>query len=448
MRRVPAARPTDPNRSRNLRGIRPRREIERFELLVDELSAVMTRTPAHEVDGEIEIWLGKISESLGLDRSGIYERDAPIDRVRTTHTWKRPNIPPLPRDFEPEKYLKTTTDWVLAGNQVVFSSPSGIPAELADARHFVARYGLKASAIIPMWAGNRVIGAAGFDKFRAAREWPPKLLEQLSLAARLFGSAIERKQAEADRRATSAQLRIASRRNMMSELVASLAHEINQPLGAILSNLGGLARLLSRNNPEPAMALAAVSNAIEDTKRAAEIIRRLRSMFKAHSEQKTVIGMRALIVEVVQMIAGEASMRDIAVRTEVSPSVQSIVGDRIQLQQCIMNLLLNAFDAITEAASDHREVTIKVAPEKPGWTSVSVCDTGAGIDPSIANRLFEPFVTTKSNGMGLGLLVTRSIVEIHGGKIWVAPNPDRGATFTFTLPLVKRQQPRASKRVT
>ncbi|MGD0290497.1 MAG: GAF domain-containing protein, partial [Candidatus Binataceae bacterium] len=169
---------------------------------MDELSAVMTRTPAHAVDREIETWLGKISQALGVDRSGVYERDSPTDHVRTTHTWRRPEIPPLPRDFDPEKFLKTTTEWVLAGNQLVFSSPSGIPAELADARHFVERYGVKASAIIPIWAGNRVIGAAGFDKFRAAREWPPKLLEQLSLAARLFGSAIERKQAEADRRAT------------------------------------------------------------------------------------------------------------------------------------------------------------------------------------------------------------------------------------------------------
>ena len=173
------------------------------------------------------------------------------DPVRTTHTWKRANIPPLPRDFDPGKVLKTTTEWVLAGNKLVFSSPTGVPAELADAREFVARYGLKASAIIPMWAGDQVIGAAGFDKFRAAREWPSKLLEQLSLAVSLFGSAIERKQSEIALQAARSEIRIASRRNMMSELVASLVHEINQPLGAVLSNLGGVTRLLSQKNPEP-----------------------------------------------------------------------------------------------------------------------------------------------------------------------------------------------------
>jgi signal transduction histidine kinase len=440
MRRVTAERPTRPNRRANLRVIGPRREIEHFELLVDELSAVMSRTPAHAVDGEIETWLGKISQALGLDRSGIYERDSSADHVRAAHTWKRTNIPPLPPDFEPEKYLKTTTDWVLAGNQVVFSSPNGIPAELTDAKQFVERYGLKASAIIPMWAGNRVIGAGGFDKFRAARKWPPKLLEQLTLAVRLFGSAIERKQAETERRATLAQLRVASRRNMMSELVASLAHEINQPLGAILSNLGGLARLLSKNNPEPAIALAAVNNAIEDTKRAAEIIRRIRFMFKAHPEHKTAVGIGALAGDVVSLIASEAALRKVLVLLEVSPAVKRVIGDRILLQQCLLNLLMNGFDAITESKSDQREITIKIAAEKSRWAAISVRDTGGGIHPSVANRLFEPFVTTKNNGMGLGLLVTRSIVENHGGKIWATPNPDRGTTFTFTLPLVQRKR--------
>jgi len=440
MRRVTVERTAQPIRAQTLSGIRPHREIERLELVVDELSAAMTRAPADAVDREIEIWLGKISQTLGLDRSGIHERDPSTDHVRTTHTWRRPDIPPLPRDFNPEKYLKTTTDWVLAGNQVVFSSPSGIPAHLEDARHFVERFGLKASAIIPMWAGNRVIGAGGFDRFRAAREWPPKLLEQLILAVRLFGGAIERKQAEAEQRATLAQLRIASRRNIMSELVASLSHEINQPLGAILSNLGGIARLLSRNNPEPAIALAAVNNAIEDTKRAAEITRRIRSMFIAHPEHKTAVSIGALAEGVMNLIVSEVARRKAKVLLGVSPAVKRVIGDRIQLQQCLLNLLMNGLDAITQGKTDRREITIKIAKEKPGWAGISVRDTGGGIDPSVANRLFEPFVTTKSNGMGLGLLVTRSIIENHGGKIWATSNPGGGTTFTFTVPLVERKR--------
>jgi two-component system sensor kinase FixL len=106
---------------------------------------------------------------------------------------------------------------------------------------------------------------------------------------------------------------------------------------------------------------------------------------------------------------------------------------------------MNGLDAITESKSELREILIKIAREKPGWAGISVRDSGAGIDPSVANRLFEPFVTTKSTGMGLGLLVTRSIVENNGGKIWATPNPDRGTTFTFTLPLQQKRQIGATK---
>ncbi len=426
---------------------RERRELKRFRSLVGELSAAMARVPAGAVDGEIESWLGKICEALGLDRSAVYERDAPGEPVRTTHTWLRANFPPFPPDYDPGKLLQKTTDWVMAGNQLTFSRPSDIPVELVDARRFVKRYGPKASAAIPMWAGGRVIGAASFGKFRSVREWPPELVDHLALAVRLFGSAIERKQAVTAILAARAQLRTASRRNLMSELVASLSHEINQPLGAILSNLGGLARLLTEGNPKPAMALEAVNNAIEDTKRTAEIVRRIRSMFKKHVEHKTAIDIGDLVNEVVKLTAGEAAIRKIPVQIEVSPSVQRVIGDSIELQQCVLNLLMNAFDAIAEAGSDRRGVTIKVTPEKTGWVGVSISDNGAGIDPAVANRLFEPFVTTKNEGMGLGLLVTRSIVESHGGRIWSTPNPDCGATFTFTLPVAERKRVSASRSV-
>ena len=437
----------EPKFVRGARVGRERRELLRFQSMVDELSAAMARVPADSVDSEIDSWLGKICLRLDLDRSAIYERDTPAEPVRMTHTWLRPNFPPFPRNYDPHRFLQITTDWVMAGNQVIFSRPSEIPAELEDGRSFVQRYGPKASAIIPMWAGGQVIGAASFGKFRSSREWPAELLRHLALAVRLLASAIERKQSEAAIRAARTEVRVASRRNTMSELVASLSHEINQPLGAILSNLGGVGRLLSHGNPQPALALEAVNSAIEDTKRTAEIVRRIRFMFKKHAEHKTTLDIRDLINEVVRLTAGEAAIRKISVQTEISPSAHRVTGDSIQLQQCMLNLLMNAFDAISEGKSDRREVTIKVAPEKAGWLAASVFDSGAGIAPAIASRLFEPFVTTKRDGMGLGLLVTRSIVEGHGGRIWATPNPDRGVTFTFTLPVAEKKRANALRRV-
>lgn len=422
------------------------RETQRFESLVGELSAAMAQVPADDVDSEIEKWLGKICEALGLDRSAIYERDAPDRPVRTSHTWLRPNFPRFPRKYDPEKLFKKATDWVMAGNQFVFARPSEIPSDIEDAKPFIERYGPKASAAIPMRAGGRVIGAATFGRFRSPRQWSPKVLQHLALVVMLFGRAIERKQAEVSARVARQELTLAQRRSMMGELVASLTHELNQPLGAVLSNLGGLARLLSRGNPDPALASTAVNNAIEDAKRAGEIARRVRAMFKGDGTKKAAIDIVALAGEVVRLISSEVALRKIQIRIEASPSVPPVFGDRILLQQCVLNLLLNAFDALVRVETDRREVSIRIAPDKPGWIAISVHDTGAGIHPSVVGRLFEPFVTTKINGMGLGLLVTRSIIEDHGGKIFAKPSLEGGTTFTFTLPVLEKKRAIASPR--
>jgi signal transduction histidine kinase len=228
-------------------------------------------------------------------------------------------------------------------------------------------------------------------------------------------------------------------------LTASIAHELNQPLSAILSGLGGLARLLSQGNPKPALASIAVTNAIEDTKRAGEIVRRLRSMFKGDEIRKVAIDTNLLTREIVKLVESEATSRGITLRIDVLPSLQWAIGDRIQIQQCVLNLLMNALDATEQTESGPREVLIRIAPEKIGWIGVSVCDAGPGVDPSVADRMFESFVTTKTKGMGLGLLVTRSIVEGHGGRIWFTPNPRGGSTFTFTLPVAQGRQTRASR---
>lgn len=223
----------------------------------------------------------------------------------------------------------------------------------------------------------------------------------------------------------------------MSELIGSLSHEVNQPLSAILSNLEGVERLLSQGNPKPVVAANAVHNAIEDTKRAGEIIRRVRRMLKGDQTQRIVLDIDTLVREVVQLLAGEAALRSIAVQVEASRSEVQVVGDRLTLQQCVLNLLMNAFESITNSESDQRTVTIEISREKPGWIAISVRDSGAGIHESVAGRLFEPFVTTKGDGTGLGLLVTRSAIEEHGGRIWSEPNAGGGAVFTFTLPVAK-----------
>jgi len=418
---------------------RPNREIEQFESLVSDLSSAMARVPADAVDREIDAWLGKICLSLDLDRSAVYQRTTAEGPVYISHTWTRPNsnIPTVPRSLDVGKHFKKTTDFVLAGNQFVYARRSEIPPDFRVPDRISERYSPKAIAAMPMWAGDRVIGAASFARFRSPRDWSPRLLERLTLAARIFGSAIERKQAAAESQASRAELALAQRRSMMGEMVASLAHELNQPLGAILNNLGGLGRLLAQGNKEPALAARAISNAIEDTKRAGEIVRRVRAMFSGAGTNKVAVDLAVLVNEVVTLIGSESALRKITVEIEAASPLE-VLGDRVLLQQCVLNLLVNAFDALMDTPELERRVTVGIASEKPGWIALSVGDNGSGIDPSVTGRVFEPFVTTKSGGMGLGLLVTQSIVEDHGGKIWLMPNAERGTTFTFTLPVMEK----------
>jgi signal transduction histidine kinase len=163
-------------------------------------------------------------------------------------------------------------------------------------------------------------------------------------------------------------------------------------------------------------------------------------MFRSEVAHKVSIDVPSLLKEVVELVRNEAVARGVAIRIEDSTSPSRVQADRIQIQQCVMNLLMNALDATSETVSGPREITIRVAPENVEWLAVSVSDTGDGIDPAVKTQVFEPFTTTKARGMGLGLLVTRSIVEGHGGRVWFTANQDRGTTFAFTLPIAREER--------
>jgi len=412
---------------------------------VDELSAAMARVSVDEIDKEIKEWLRKIVLALEVDRGTFWERAASDGGFVGTYWWARPGVPGLPRKMQSIKISPWATGEVLAGKTVVYSNPDELPKKEVKLRQFLKSHGPKAQVMLPLQIEGVVLGALTFGKFRTPRSWPPSELQRLRIVGQVIAGALDRKRAALQSRKLQEELTIASRQSTIGELTASIAHELNQPLAAILSSLGGLARLLSQGNPKPALTSAAVRNAIEDTKRAGEIVRRFRSVFRRDETGKVAIAISALIKEVVNLLGSEAASREIILRIDDSPSLPWIIGDRVEIQQCVLNLLLNALDATAQKESGPREVTIRIAPEKIGWIGVSVCDTGPGVDPSVANQMFESIVTTKTKGMGLGLLVTRSIVEGHGGRIWFTPNPGGGSTFTFTLPVAQAQQARAPR---
>jgi len=243
----------------------------------------------------------------------------------------------------------------------------------------------------------------------------------------------ERKQAEEALRQAQADLARVSRVTTMGELTASLAHEVNQPIAAAVTNANTCLRWLMRDHPDVEEAREAASRIVKDGTRAAEIISRIRLLFKKGTPQRELIDVNEGIREMLVLLRNEATRYNILVRTELAANLPRVMGDRVQLQQVMMNLIVNGIDAMKDV-DGARELAIKSQKAEDDRVLVSVSDTGVGLPPEQADQIFKAFFTTKPEGTGMGLSISRSIVESHGGRLWAADNTARGASLYFTLP--------------
>jgi signal transduction histidine kinase len=243
----------------------------------------------------------------------------------------------------------------------------------------------------------------------------------------------ERKRAEDALRQTQTDLEHVSRVTTMGQLTASLAHEVNQPIAAAITNANTCIRWLAAAQPNIEEARAAAARIVKDGTRAAEIISRIRSLFKKGPVERNPVDVNEVIREMVVMLRGEASRSNIFIRTELAMDLPDVLGDRVQLQQVLMNLMLNGIEAMKDV-SGVRELVVESQTMDDGDVLVAVNDTGAGLPDQHADRIFNAFFTTKAQGTGMGLAISRSIVESHGGRIWAVNNEKRGASFCFSVP--------------
>jgi two-component system, LuxR family, sensor kinase FixL len=256
-------------------------------------------------------------------------------------------------------------------------------------------------------------------------------------APRILGVSMDitsRKRAELEAEQRRQELAHVSRVSTMGVLAASIAHELNQPLTGVLTNAQTAQRLLAHNPPNVGEVQEILSDIVEDDRRAGEVIRRLRSLLQSGAIEPVELEVNEIVGEALRFLRSDAILRHVAIEAELAPELPRIRGDLVQLQQVVLNLVVNAMDAMKETPAAERRVVVRTMATDPHTVVVSVADVGPGIEQEAMGRIFQPFFTTKPDGMGMGLSIAKTIVEAHRGVLCATNNPDRGATFLCRFP--------------
>jgi C4-dicarboxylate-specific signal transduction histidine kinase len=264
---------------------------------------------------------------------------------------------------------------------------------------------------------------------------PPFLIMLGAMTYELCRDIVRSARTETEARRLRDELAHVARVSTLSELSGSLAHELNQPLGAILRNTEAAQLLLEREAPDLAELRAIVADIHSDDRRAGMIIERMRALLKHNSLEMHQIALQPLAQEVLALLRSDAAARRVTLECAMPEGLPPVLGDRVQLSQVLLNLLVNGIDAACDSSQRARRVAIEARRADDRTVEVAVADSGHGVAPDMLSKVFEPFVTTKPKGMGIGLAVSRTIVEAHGGRLWAQNNAQAGATFRFTLPV-------------
>jgi signal transduction histidine kinase len=407
----------------------------RFERLVANLSARFSSIAEELIDGEIEVWLRRLVEILEVDRSSFAEL-SPRGDMLVTHTYAAAGTEPYPKVVANDRLPWLITE-LLANRSVVLARiPDDLPESARAERAYMAASGMTSGVAIPLQIGGAVIGALTFGSFRGEREWSSAELSRLQLAGEVFANALFRRQAKQRLERKQLELAHVGRVAAMAELASVIAHELDQPLTAVVSNAQAVRFLLECDDPDLVEVDAALHDVIDAAMRVCEIVRREKQLLRKSELKVEPIDINEIIREIELFIRAEAKQDGAKVSFELLPGLPPIVADRIQVQQVILNISRNGLQAMRAQPRQRRVLAIRTAA-RCGEVVVSVIDAGPRIDDELLQQIFDPFFTTRPDGLGMGLSIGKAIVERHHGRIWATRNDGDGISMHVAFPPLK-----------
>ncbi len=412
---------------------RVQQEIERasaFERLAARVLAGLLVSQAPGDGPLIDDALRAIGEVLEVDSVGLSIADE-RGALYPAHRWLSVAAPDGLRTLD-----ASTLGWLSmaleSGRELIFGRREELPVEAAADRARLAELSVHAGCIIPLHNYGNVVGAFTLIQIHEDRHWPPNVVDGARMLAQVFASLLARERASREAARDREALQHMTRVSMLGQMSASIAHQLNQPLTAILGNAEAALKMLARTPVDLDELRAICGDIVEQDNRAADVIRRLGALYRRGEMKRAPVDLNALVGETVDLLRSELLRRNVSVDVQLDPAVPVTSAGAVHLQQVLMNLIINAADAMAAEPGD-RTVRI-VTHSAESAVECSIGDCGTGIPEEHLARVFEAFFTTKAGGMGIGLAICQSIVEAHHGTLTATNNATRGATFRMRLP--------------
>ncbi len=409
-------------------------ELLAFERLLFDLFARFANVASEQILPEIENALRELLKFLDFDRGTLTEHSDDGKQVFLCAVAVEGVEPHLVGQIP--AHQSWLTKELRSGRTVIIRSYEDFPPEAAAAEEYYRRIGMRYIISIPLTVGGRLAASIGFGSFRATRDWPDEFIARVKVVGEVLAQALIRKSSEGALRASEVEIARLMRQTLLSELSGTIAHEISQPLTAILANAETAQDLLSQKNIDLGKIKEILADIIEQDSRASEVIGRVRKLLRKGENKPEAIDVNQLVESTIDLLRGEFRRRKVNnIDFVPAHNLPMISGDPVQLQQVLLNLIINAMDAMSAKVPSQRVINITTRANDKR-IEVAIVDLGSGLADDDRVRLFEPLFTTKPHGLGLGLSICSTIVKAHGGTLSIDNNAGDGATAVVALPIL------------